>query len=170
MYNAGEPRKTSRNRKRKILWFNPPYNSTVKSNIGKDFLKLIDKCFPPWHPLRQIVNKNTVKVSYSCTPNMERIIASRNSKLFAVPSSAERTCNCPRNTPCPLYGKCLLENVVYEAKVTQDDQTQNCYTGLCSTTFKTRFGIRKNSLKTKKTTKPPLANLSGAWRRKIWVS
>ena len=110
-------------------------------------MKLIDKCFPPGHPLRKIVNKNTVKVSYSCTPNMERIIASRNSKLLAAPPSAERTCNCPRNTPCPLDGKCLLENVVYEAKVTQDDQTQNFYTGLCSTTFKTRFGIHKNSFK-----------------------
>ena len=99
--NAGEPRKNSRNRKRKILWFNPPYNSSVKSNIGKDFLKLIDKSFPPGHPLRKIVNKNTVKVSYSCTPNMKRIIASRNSKHLAALPSAERTCNCPRNTPLP---------------------------------------------------------------------
>ena len=26
---------TKRNRRRKIIWFNPPYNANVKNNIGK---------------------------------------------------------------------------------------------------------------------------------------
>ena len=54
-----------------------------------------------------------------------------------------------KNTPCPLDEKCLSENVVYEATVTQDDQTKNCYTGLCSTTFKKRLGIHKHSFVSK---------------------
>ena len=29
-------------RKRKIIWFNPPYSNTVKTNIGKLFLKLVE--------------------------------------------------------------------------------------------------------------------------------
>ena len=33
-------------RQRKIIWFNPPYSVNVETNIGKTFLKLIDKHFP----------------------------------------------------------------------------------------------------------------------------
>ena len=78
---------------------------------------------------------------------MEKIISSRNAKLLTTPPPEERTCCCPRNTPCPLDGKCLLKNVVYEATVTQNDQTENLYTGLCSTTFKARLGVHKHSFK-----------------------
>jgi hypothetical protein len=145
--DAAKTRRKTRNRKRNILWYNPPYNSSVKSNIASDFLKLLDRCFPHGHPLRKILNRNTVKVSYSCTPNMEKIISSRNAKLLTTPPPEERTCCCPRNTPCPLDGKCLLKNVVYEATVTQNDQTANLYTGLCSTTFKARLGVHKHSFK-----------------------
>ena len=35
--------KPKRNRNRKIIWFNPPYNKNVKTNVGKRFLELIDK-------------------------------------------------------------------------------------------------------------------------------
>ena len=143
--NAANPKSKSRNRKRNILWYNPPFSLSVRSNIASDFLKLLDRCFPHGHPLRKLLNRNTVKVSYSCTPNMEKIITSRNAKLLAPPPPEKRECSCPKNTPCPLDGKCLLENVVYEATVTQDDQTKNCYTGLCSTSFKKRLGIHKHS-------------------------
>ena len=33
--------KPSRNRKRKVVWFNPPDNAEVKTNIGRVFLKLV---------------------------------------------------------------------------------------------------------------------------------
>ena len=39
-----------RNRKRKIIWFNPPYSKNVCTNIGKRFLNLIKKHFPKNHP------------------------------------------------------------------------------------------------------------------------
>ena len=58
-------RKTKPSRKRKILWFNPPYSVTVKTNVGKKFLHLIEKHFPKNHRYHIIINKNTVKVSYS---------------------------------------------------------------------------------------------------------
>ena len=32
-----------RNRNRKVIWFNPPFNSCVRTNVGKQFLKLIKK-------------------------------------------------------------------------------------------------------------------------------
>jgi len=45
----------SRNRKRKIIWFNPPYDKNLTTNIGKFFFYLIQKHFP----------KNTTSTRYS---------------------------------------------------------------------------------------------------------
>ncbi len=36
--------------------------------IGKTFLKLLDRHFPPRHMLTKILNRNTIKVSYSFMP------------------------------------------------------------------------------------------------------
>ena len=35
----------NRNRRRNITWFNPPYSSNVKTNIGKLFVQMIKECF-----------------------------------------------------------------------------------------------------------------------------
>ena len=56
-----------RNRSRNIIWFNPPWNAAVTSKIGACFLKLVDKNFKKDNPLHKILNRNTIKVSYSCT-------------------------------------------------------------------------------------------------------
>ena len=69
-------------RQRKITWFNPPYSKNVQTNIGEKFLKLIDKNFPKDHPLRKIINRNTVKVSYKCMPNMKQKISTHNFKVL----------------------------------------------------------------------------------------
>ena len=74
---------------RKIIWFNPPYNKNVKRNIGREFLRLIDKCFPGGHKLRKIFNRNTLKLSYSCMPNLQQIINGRNKTV--VKNSAQPT-------------------------------------------------------------------------------
>ena len=78
---ASKPKPKNKNRKRNILWFNPPWNSEVETNIGKEFLKLVDECFPPENPLSKIFNRKSVKVSFSTTPNMEQIIAGKNAKV-----------------------------------------------------------------------------------------
>ena len=44
--------KPSRNRKRKVVWVNPPYNSEVKRNIDKLF-ETSPKTFPPVTPLQE---------------------------------------------------------------------------------------------------------------------
>ena len=69
-------------RKRNIVWFNPPFNAGVKTNVGKKFLQLVDKHFPPDHKLRQVVNRNCVKLSYSCMKNVKQIIQSHNQKVM----------------------------------------------------------------------------------------
>ena len=38
-------------RSRQVLWFNPPYSCHVKTDLGRKFLKLIDKVFKKTHPL-----------------------------------------------------------------------------------------------------------------------
>ena len=37
--------------KRQIIWFNPPYSKNVTTKVGKFFLSLINKHFPPHHKL-----------------------------------------------------------------------------------------------------------------------
>ena len=63
-----------RKRRRKILWFNPPFSENVKTNVGRIFLNLVKKHFNRDHRYKKIFNKNNIKVSYSCVENMGQII------------------------------------------------------------------------------------------------
>ena len=65
-------------RKQKLIWFNPPFHKCVTTNVGRRFLKLVEKHFPKEHKLHKIFNKNKLKVSYSCSQNMTQIINSQN--------------------------------------------------------------------------------------------
>ena len=44
-----------RQQKRNILWFNPPFSKSAVKKIGKTFLRLIDKHFPPHHKLHKLL-------------------------------------------------------------------------------------------------------------------
>ncbi|GFR61181.1 hypothetical protein ElyMa_005427800 [Elysia marginata] len=91
-------------RKRRITWFNPPYTKNISSNIGKTFFDLLNSCFPPNHKLHKIINKNTVKLSYSCTPNIKQIISSHNKRIINETSkkvSTTKLCNCRTNYLAP---------------------------------------------------------------------
>ena len=107
-----------RNRNRNIIWFNPPYSKNVLTNIGKNFLKLVDKHFPPTNKLHKIFNRNTIKVSYSCTKNLERIIKGHNYALINknehIKEKNTENCNCKQKIDCPLNGKCLSKNIIYK--------------------------------------------------------
>ena len=82
---------TKRNRKRNIIWFNPPYSKNVQTNVAKTFLKLIKKQFPPNHNLHPVFHKNNVKVSYSCMPNMGSIINNHNKKILTNNNTTPQT-------------------------------------------------------------------------------
>ena len=58
-----------------ILWFNPPYSKSVKTNIDKLYLCLISKPFPPTHKYRKIFNGNTIKINYTCMSNIKSKIS-----------------------------------------------------------------------------------------------
>ena len=63
-----------RNRKRKVIWFNNTFCKLSIIYIGRYFLNLIDKHFHRDNPLNTIFNINTVKINYSCTDNISKII------------------------------------------------------------------------------------------------
>ena len=98
-----------KNRQRNIIWFNPPYSMNVLSNIGREFLNLASKHFPKNHRYNEIFNKNNIKVSYSCTDNLQTIIKKHNRKILETSktSSSENNCNCRRKNDCPLKNNCL---------------------------------------------------------------
>ena len=73
---------TKRKRQRNILRFNPPYSKTVKTKIGKFFLQLIKKHFPKEHKFHKIFNRNTLKLSYSCMPNIKTKINAHNREII----------------------------------------------------------------------------------------
>ena len=71
----------NKQRCRKITWFNPPYASNLKTDLGRQFLNLVDKHFKKDKQLSKIFNRHTLKLSYSCLPNMRSIILTHNNKL-----------------------------------------------------------------------------------------
>ena len=78
---AKKPATESR-RQRNIIWFNPPFNAQVKTNIGKSFLALLDKHFPKTHKYHKLFNRNTVKLSYSCTQSVESLMSKHNKMVL----------------------------------------------------------------------------------------
>ena len=72
------PGDKKRIRRRQITYFNPPFSKRVKTNIGRMFLRLIDKHFPKGTHLAKVMNRNCVKLSYSTTKNMKKIIDAHN--------------------------------------------------------------------------------------------
>ena len=153
-------KKQKSRRQRKITWFNPPFSKNVRTNVGEKFLGLVDKCFPPAHPLRKVVNRNTVKVSYRCMPNIKKCISKHNSQASRNEETEPQNapgCNCRAGEEqCPLDGKCLTEKVVYRATVNEGSGTVNTYTGLTSQTFKARLYSHTNSFKYRDVTIGPL--------------
>ena len=89
--------KNKNKRRRNITWFNPPFSNNVATNIGKEFFSLLAKHFPPSNRLHKIINKQNVKLSYSCLPNMQGIIANHNKRVLNKATSEEKRalpCNC----------------------------------------------------------------------------
>ena len=122
------------------------------------FLKAAAECFPPGHPLHKIFNRNSLKVSYSTTPNVAQIIAAKNAKILKPPEPETRKCNCPRNKECPLDKKCLTEGLIYQATVTEPNAEPRTYIGLCSTDFKARLGVHRQSFRDPEVNQTSLSN------------
>ena len=145
-----------RKRTRKVTWYNPPFSQSVTTNIGKEFLGLIDKHFPPQRRdgLQKIINRHTVKLSYSCMPNLKRIISGHNARV--IKKSRDRNddepgCNCQRPDTCPLNGQCQIRSIVYKATITTECPADSrVYIGGTDTTFKMRHYGHASDLRVNK--------------------
>ena len=133
-------------RRRSVIWYNPPYSSNVKTNIGRRFLTLLRKHFPPSSDLHKLFNTKKVKLSYSCCPSMNTIISSHNAKVTKTKQVvAAPGCNCRGGVGvCPLDGRCLVPSLVYKATVSSVDGVKS-YIGQAASTFKLRYNNHMNS-------------------------
>ena len=111
-----------RNRNRKIIWFNPSYIVNVKTNIGRIFLRLIDKHLPRHHKYCKLFNRNNVQLSYSYMPNMRSVIRNHDTSLLKDRTPTDiKECSCRQKTECPLDKKCLSGYLVHNALVDRLD-------------------------------------------------
>ena len=93
-----QPKK--RQRSRKVIWWNPPFSSNVKTKVGNLFFQAIEQHFGKDSPLHKCFNKHTLKMSYRTTPNFKRIISSHNKKLLRG-ENVDPPCKCK-------IGECLV--------------------------------------------------------------
>ena len=138
--------RTNLRRSRNVMFFNPPFNASVKNNVGHYFLKLVLKHFPPGHKYRSLFNRNTLKLSYSCMPNVENIIQAHNAKILNTGNGKSKPCNCRVKKDCPLDGKCQEECLIYKAEVKTKKESKFYY-GMCEGTFKLRYNNHQKSFK-----------------------
>ena len=83
------------NKVRNIIWHNPPFGKNVKTNIAKQFLRLLDKNVGRNDKYYKIFNRNNVKISYSCMNSMTNIISSHNKKVTNSDNETNgKTCSC----------------------------------------------------------------------------
>ena len=62
--------------------------------------------------------RNSIKISYCCSPNIKAIICGHNKKLLKKPPTEPALFNYKNKKLCPVLNKCKSEKVIYEAKVT----------------------------------------------------
>ena len=126
-------------RSRTIIWFNSPFNENVSTNVAKRFLKLLDQHFPKSNKFHAIFNKNTVKVSYSCTQNMSSMTKSHNKTVINKNVNESNSRNCRVKPKCPLNGQCQVTDIIYKCTVFSPDKPNKVYLGTTEGHFKKQF-------------------------------
>ena len=149
---AGQHKPKNRRRRRKAIYFNAPFCLSVKTKIGKEFFRIVDRHFTKEHPYHSIFNRNTIKLSYSCMSNMAAIIKSHNSHVLRASEPSEedhrKLCSCTKSKrdQCPLQQQCLVKNIIYKATVHTSGEEKH-YIGSTGRSFKKRFSEHSHALK-----------------------
>ena len=73
--------------------------------------------------------------------NIKSIINNDNMKALKNTAKIEESRNCRNRNKCPLDGKCLNKNIIYEAETTSNllNYKAKIYLGTAATNFKHRF-------------------------------
>ena len=79
--------------------------------------------------------------------NIKSVINNHNVKVLNNTAEIEEDCNCRNRNNCPVDGKCLTPNIIYEAKITsnQANYEQNVYIVTNETGVKHRFNNHTKS-------------------------
>ena len=124
----------------------------VKTDIGRKFLQMVDQHFPKHGKFGKVLNKHTLKLSYSCMDNLAKEISSHNNKILNEEGSTNDTpgCNCKR-IECPLENHCLVPCCVYQGLLSSSptSPTYN-YFGQAGNSFKERYQGHKSSFENPK--------------------
>ena len=124
-----------------------PYSKNVKTKIGETFFYLLPKYFPKESQLYTLIDKSTLKLSYSSMPSTKRIIGNtNNSKLRKEGESEDSTNNQAKDCKqlgvykngCMANGRCTEMDIIYKATCTDQDLNERIYIGETADTFKRR--------------------------------
>ena len=122
-------------------------------NIDIYFLNLLDRHFNRDNLLRKIFDRNTVKISYSCTNKMHDILNNHNRRLLdeLYKNSGgpdEVSCNSRRKRGCPLDRRCNSENVIYQACISpmeHNNDGERIHIGISTGNWKQRLYNHRHS-------------------------
>lgn len=73
---------TKRKRKKTICYFNPPFSRIIKTNLGKEYIRLVKKWFMSNPSMKSEFNTSTMKVSYSACSKMKDFINGHNKMIL----------------------------------------------------------------------------------------
>ena len=100
--------------------------SRINIKISIYIISILDKNFPP-HPYYKRLSTETLKISYSCMPNMASHISTNNKNIIQESKNSQHpnpgTCYCQVAENCPLNGNCKQSAVIYQADVTPEIDT-----------------------------------------------
>ena len=100
--------------------------------------------------MHKILNKNTVKISYSCLKNISFIISAHSWNILN-PIIKSYWCNCKVKSSCPLDDECLTPKTIYIADVSNDvNSDKKFYLGSAGTPFKERYRNHRRDFKNEK--------------------
>ena len=151
-YSDKQPKKSKRNRQSNIIWFNLPFSKNVSTNVGQKFVRLISRHLPKKLRLQKIFNKNTVKVGYSCMPNLASIIKAHNNEVLKDNSTPpQNPATARKKTFVPLNGECQSNNIIYNTEVENTSRNETkVYIGLTEHPFKQRYSNHMQSIRHEK--------------------
>ena len=119
---------------------------------------MIENYFPWNHKLRKLFNKNNLKLSLSCPPNIKQISNGHNKTILTQnmhtqEKNTPKPCNCREPEKWPSKGQHLVKEVLYQASTTTAESTEMDI-GLTATELKTRW--QNHPMSRKYCTKPAL--------------
>ena len=114
-----------------------------------------------------ILNRNTVNISYSGMPNLEQKIDGANKSILQKTTATPilKAYNGRRPADWPMARDCLRSFMIYQGTVTMEDsKPDQTYVVLRETSFKMRFANHKSSYK------DPSKRLSTEPSKHVWCS